>query len=143
MAGEGGLEPPSLRLGSMDLLSGLGLLGPGWERHSPRSDDAFQTFVLPVLIVFIVSFPFTVPTFVVFFAAAFDFATVFAPDSAFAFDPKLTAAPAITLTLASALIVTRELATPPTKLATEPSRNIVLAKLEQNLYFIAGLNSVR
>jgi len=86
--------------------------------------------------VFISPFPFTTCAFVVFFATAFDFATVlaFALDLAFASFPGLmrTEAFAVTLTstLASALIVMGE-EMPPTKLTTEPSKIIVFTKLVQ------------
>jgi hypothetical protein len=138
MVGGGGITSLASSWFDEPALDGLRRLGPGWGRHSPRSDDAlYQSFLLPILIVFIVFFPFTVPAFVVFFAPAFDFAAVFAfaLDLAFALDPTLTSTAAFavtsTLTRALALTVTREYATPPTKLATEPSRNTVFAKLVQ------------
>ena len=67
---------------------------------------------------------------VAFFATVFDFAAVFG--SAFASAPPTLAVAdnlTITLALAFALTVTGEWATPPIKLATEPSRITVFAKL--------------
>ena len=69
---------------------------------------------------------------VAFFATVFDFAAVFGSAFAFASAPPTLAVAdnlTITLALAFALTVTGEWATPPIKLATEPSRITVFAKL--------------
>ncbi len=94
----------------------------------------------------IVFLPFAAPPVAVPFVNAFDLRVVFGLELAFALESKLTSTVAFaamfTLRLALAFTVTREYATPPTKLTTEPSRNAVFAKLAQTFTLSRGFRSV-
>lgn len=93
--------------------------GSDWGRHPPRSADAFhQTYFEPLPIVFIVIFPFLVEEDANFPVTAFGFPAVFSEASM------------VTLIFAAASALTGIWATPPIKLAAEPSRIIVFAKLD-------------
>jgi hypothetical protein len=117
----------------MRLLDGTQQPELGWERLSPGNGDPLQTFLL-LMIVFIAFFLLLAPIFVDF-AAAVDLPAVCAValDLALAVTPRLTSTSAFAsrcaLMLTSFLTIGRELTTLPTRLATEPNRNTVFAKL--------------
>src|SRR6266851_3059178 len=132
LAGEGGLEPPSLLLGDYELGLTDSRISFDWVHHSPGSDDAFPTPFLLELIVFIVLFPFLSLAFVVFFVAAIRFAAVPALVFGFAFaspKPVLTLASPLTITSIFPSALTSRGAMPPIKLITKPSTTAVFAKL--------------
>lgn len=97
---------------------GTAASGSDWGRHPPWSADALhQTYFEPLPIVFIVLFPFLVEEYTRLFVIAFGFSAVFSEASR------------VTLILADASTLTGTWATPPIKLAAEPSRITVFAKL--------------
>lgn len=121
----------------MRLLDGTQQPELGWERLSPGNGDPLQTFLSP-MIVFIAFFLLLASIFVDF-AATVDLPAVCAValDWTLAFTPRLTLTSAFASTcaliLTSFLTIGRELTTLPTRLTTEPNRNIVFAKLVQTI----------
>ena len=106
--------------------------GSDWGRHPPRSADAFhQTYFEPLTIVVIAFFPFSVFDDVVFFEIALESVARW----------SATFALAVTSILASVFTVTGLWATPPIKLAAEPSRITVFTKLVRPGYFTPAGNT--
>lgn len=137
MAGEGDFHPLASpwcgRLCRTDPMMSF-----NWGHHSPGSDDAFPTPFVMELIVVIVLFPFLTLAFVVFFAAAFDFAGVFACTIRLSFDSPMaiatSASPLTTTSRFPSALINRG-AMPPTKLITRPSTTTAFAKLVKPLFY--------